>query len=367
MISRTQQAAAVKAELEALGPFLLRAAEIGVKTTWLIVATGMVFTLAWQPGQRLESLRLGTILLAGGCGAAIVSKLPWRRLIDRGQALGAFHLWSVVNILLVTMAIDATGAGRSDLFAVYGLTTIFFASVFPRRDQLGLLALTILSYLSVVALHSWDAEPSTFVIRIGFLSMTAFLGSFLSGELRSQVFEHRKQSLHDPLTGLANRLLFTDRAQQAIALAERHDHKSALLVLDLDGFKEINDSLGHAAGDRLLVQIAERFTGGIIRQTDTVARLGGDEFAVLLPKIVGRRGAVLPAARLIQAMNEPFDLGDAVVGVRASVGIAIYPDHAMTVDDLFQKADIAMYHSKESRSPFEVSGDERTSGLIYLS
>ncbi|MCA1840511.1 MAG: diguanylate cyclase domain-containing protein [Actinomycetota bacterium] len=353
-------------EVEARGPFLIRAAAIGVKMTWLVVAAGLAFVSLWRPGESYAPVSLIAILIAGGAGALIVSRLNWRVLIDNGRALGVFHVWSVTNIFLVTLAIHFTGAGRSELFAMYGLTTIFFAAVFPRRDQMGLLAFTILCYVAVISLHGWDIEPSTFIVRLASLTMLASLGSFLSGELVQQVSQHRHDSLHDPLTGVANRALFMDRAEQALALAERHDHKTAVMMLDLDGFKQINDTMGHAAGDGLLKEVAARLSGGVLRQTDTVSRFGGDEFAVLLPKVLGLSAALIPAERIAQALSQPIDIDGNLVTLKASIGIAIYPDHAIEIDDLMHKADVSMYASKASRAPFEVHGGLVPGAMLVL-
>jgi diguanylate cyclase (GGDEF)-like protein/PAS domain S-box-containing protein len=164
--------------------------------------------------------------------------------------------------------------------------------------------------------------------------------------------ELRHQTLHDALTGLPNRLLFEDRLAQATLGATRFDGTCALLFLDLDNFKHCNDTLGHAAGDQLLVQIGPRLRG-CIRESDTVARLGGDEFAVVLP------GASLPqaeraAVKILAAFDEPFLLEGRPVLARASVGIAVCPLHARLATELSRRADIAMYAAKSRRTGYQV-------------
>ena len=152
------------------------------------------------------------------------------------------------------------------------------------------------------------------------------------------------QAFHDPLTGLANRALFRDRVSHALALAQRQSHPITVLFLDLDDFKRVNDSLGHAEGDRLLISAAERFLS-CARAADTVARLGGDEFAILIEHAGGPDGRGELLERLATAMGHPFTLSGNQVQVTASIGVATA---AMgdTADDLLRNADVAMYAAK---------------------
>jgi len=156
---------------------------------------------------------------------------------------------------------------------------------------------------------------------------------------------------HDALTGLPNRTLLRDRTGQAIRQADRDLVPAALLLLDLDRFKEVNDTLGHHYGDQLLLQVGERLRRAL-REVDTVARLGGDEFAVLLPKIATGEGAVAVANKLQTALEEPFALEGLSLDVEASIGVALYPDHAADADELLQRADIAMYTAKQTHAGF---------------
>jgi diguanylate cyclase (GGDEF)-like protein len=149
---------------------------------------------------------------------------------------------------------------------------------------------------------------------------------------------------HDPLTDLPNRRLLQDRLQQAIRLAYRAERPLAVLVLDLDGFKAVNDSHGHHAGDQLLEQVGSRLRA-VMRDTDTVARLGGDEFAVVLPA-ADLDQAERATRKLLQEIERPFVLDGRPLRVRASVGIAVYPFHGASADSLLQNADAAMYAAK---------------------
>jgi diguanylate cyclase len=159
---------------------------------------------------------------------------------------------------------------------------------------------------------------------------------------------------HDILTGLPNRMLLTDRLSQAIMLARRHGKKVALMYLDLDHFKNINDSLGHGVGDLLLQSAANRLQA-CIRHSDTVSRQGGDEFVVLLPEIEEVQGAVHIAEKLIQAMAEPHLIGEHQLNVSLSIGISLYPDDGKNVDAVLRNADAAMFHAKKNgRNNYQV-------------
>jgi diguanylate cyclase (GGDEF)-like protein/hemerythrin-like metal-binding protein len=150
----------------------------------------------------------------------------------------------------------------------------------------------------------------------------------------------------DPLTSLANRAMFIDRLRQAALATRRTGHFFAVLMLDLDHFKAVNDSHGHAAGDYVLQRIALRMLA-CLRESDTVARLGGDEFAVLLPTLRRRSDAAVVADPLTKLAQQPIHYGKFELKVGASVGIAICPDHADTVDSLLAAADAALYAAKQ--------------------
>lgn len=163
---------------------------------------------------------------------------------------------------------------------------------------------------------------------------------------------------HDILTGLPNRYLLTDRLAQSIALAQRHGKKVALLYLDLDHFKHINDSLGHEVGDQLLQSVAERLQA-CVRLSDTVCRQGGDEFVVLLAEVQTVQDADLTAEKLTRAMAEPHLIGSHRLYVTLSIGISLYPDHGQDVETVVKNADIAMYHAKRSgRNTYQVFAPE---------
>ena len=160
--------------------------------------------------------------------------------------------------------------------------------------------------------------------------------------------EHIQRLAHyDQLTGLANRALLQDRLHQAVIRARRYKHKVALLVVDIDRFKSINDSLGHAAGDSLLVAAGQRLLSSI-RETDTVARMGGDEFVVVMPDFKSMEDVRRCGAQIVRAASEPIDLGDREIGITVSVGVCTFPDYAEDEKQLFKNADAAMYVVKNN-------------------
>ena len=169
----------------------------------------------------------------------------------------------------------------------------------------------------------------------------------IEGELRASREQLRQLSETDPLTGLINRRGFENALATAIARAKRGDHRLALLLLDLDEFKSINDTLGHAAGDALLVEVSRRFRA-TIRDSDVLCRLGGDEFVVLMTHFEQNAQAALLADRIIACLQRPVFLGTVEKIITASIGIALFDDDASDASDLLKFADIAMYRAKQS-------------------
>jgi diguanylate cyclase (GGDEF)-like protein len=156
----------------------------------------------------------------------------------------------------------------------------------------------------------------------------------------------RRLAYHDTLTGLPNRTLFNDRLGVALAHARRHKQRVAVMLLDLDHFKGVNDTLGHSVGDQLLKAVGARLASAM-RESDTVCRMGGDEFLLLLPEMAEPEYARNAAERILQAIRQPFVLGKHVLRVTTSAGFAIYPDDGEDADTLVKKADVAMYRAKE--------------------
>ena len=187
---------------------------------------------------------------------------------------------------------------------------------------------------------------------LGCFAVTTDISEHKLAEERIQRVAH-----HDSLTGLPNRLLFNDRLNQAISLAKRDSRQFALLYLDLDRFKQVNDNLGHTAGDELLQAVAARIRRQV-RESDTLARVGGDEFAIILPDIARREEVQTVARKIIGALVTPFQLGSQQqrVDIGTSIGIALYPADARDADALIKAADAAMYTAKQEGNSFRFCG-----------
>ncbi|PPK94263.1 PAS domain S-box-containing protein/diguanylate cyclase (GGDEF)-like protein [Kineococcus xinjiangensis] len=200
----------------------------------------------------------------------------------------------------------------------------------------------------------WRSDGTSFPVEInarpvlkhGDVSAVVVTFTDVTGR-RAAEDEVRRRALHDPLTDLPNRTLLADRLEQALAGTRRSRTPTALMVLDLDGFKDVNDRHGHPTGDELLREVAARLTApGLLRAQDTVARLGGDEFAVVLPALGGAEDAQHVAAKVLAAITEPVRVATGLLRVGCSLGIAVAPDDAADPQSLLQRADVAMYLAK---------------------
>jgi len=189
---------------------------------------------------------------------------------------------------------------------------------------------------SAAPIHDRDGHVSGAVIVFHDVSMA-----------RAMVLEMSHLAQHDVLTDLPNRLLLNDRITQAISLARRNQHQVGVLFLDLDGFKRINDSLGHAIGDKLLQSVAARISG-CVRKSDTVSRQGGDEFVILLSEITHATDAAISAEKIITELKQIHGIGEHTLHVAASVGISTFPETGEDADTLIKNADTAMYYAKEN-------------------
>ena len=196
-------------------------------------------------------------------------------------------------------------------------------------------------------------------MAIGLIVFTAFMlftarvhgiNFFENYQLRLQAVESEKAikhfAYHDWLTDLPNRLLFNDRLKQSLITAKRNSRILGVMFIDLDGFKGVNDTYGHDAGDELLKMVAEKVRLAL-RQSDTLSRIGGDEFLVLLPEVVSTAAVIDVAKKIALIIDKPFQLDDAVLDISASIGVAIYPEHGKDGREILKNADIAMYRAKE--------------------
>jgi diguanylate cyclase (GGDEF)-like protein len=299
----------------------------------LAMSTGVVIS----DGLRRKALRrilfnVGQSCIGFAAAAAVLATLT----SPRGPGLSAFAPEELPAILLAAatyFAINASLVARVITLAegvsfVPYLKQDFFLQTSTVGLMLGLAPIVVL-----VSDFSLAALP---------LLALPLLAIHRSGR---EAVEKEHQSLHDALTGLPNRLLLRTQVEQAINLSRLDGLLAAVMVLDLDRFKEINDTLGHHHGDLLLCTIAERVTE-LLGEGDTVARLGGDEFALVLPRVQDEAACVRVAQAVRAAIARPVELQGMRVEVDASIGIACWPDHAEDVEGLMRRADVAMYAAK---------------------
>ncbi len=185
----------------------------------------------------------------------------------------------------------------------------------------------------------------------------------LAAEIEKSRVHMAHLAQHAALTGLPNRILLDDRLTQAVSMAQRHDKQFALMFLDLDGFKAINDSLGHAVGDQLLQSVAKRLTE-VVRNSDTVCRLGGDEFIILLSEIEHAADAAFTAQKLLAALAAPHRIDHFALQITVSIGISLYPEDGLNAEALIKNADAAMYQAKTAgRNTYQFCGE---TGMVAM-
>ena len=291
---------------------------------------------------------------------AFTLKLAWL-IKQRRSGLLVGSVPTLVDGLLCATMLPIVGGFDSPFYAV------LYAVVISAGMRLGFASASLLAAAIAAIDFAWrlsqgGAADPAFVVRSGMLFMIVLLTGYLheesqkaeaalgerlhQSEVLNTALEH--QALHDLLTRLPNRRLLHDRLAQAIRAAHDQNTSVALLVIDLDRFKEVNDTFGHQYGDILLQQIGARLTERLDPR-DMVARLGGDEFAVLLPDADPER-AERVARMLLYALDRSFSIGDSSVDVGGSIGIAVSPEHGGDADTLLRRADVAMYVAKRSAS-----------------
>jgi diguanylate cyclase (GGDEF)-like protein len=257
---------------------------------------------------------------------------------------------------------------RVTMYAVYGVIisamAIIIATILSSYFLFGEITLNGLIQAQKENFVLWflDGMPFIFALWGQYVStMMAYEAGALvidqTQELRAQTVALENKSMHnathDALTGLPNRTLFHDRVSQAINSAKRENKHIAILLLDLDRFKEINDTMGHYNGDRILTQVTMRLSG-VTRDSDTLARLGGDEFAILLSPVTDVKDVETMAKKIEKAFLPPFAVEGLTLDVQASIGAVRYPEHGTDVDTLIQRSDVAMYVAKHQSKGFVV-------------
>jgi diguanylate cyclase len=336
-----------------------------------ILLSGFALAIASRPRISLRRLAAGAVVLGLGICAMHYSGM---------SAIEITPMITYEPTLLVASGVIAIAAAFAALWLFFrlrkGRSWPMRIARFGAAIAMGL-AITGMHYTGMAASrfaagayctspgspnNNWLAITIA-VIALAILSITTILLVY-DGHLESKTRRHTQQleqaneqlevvnarlhhiATHDALSGLPNRLLLADRLNQAIAAAERHQNRFAVLVVDLDRFKSINDSLGHMAGDAILKEEAQRLSQ-VLRKADTLARLGGDEFVLILNEISSTRDVEAIAATLLAAIAHPLRWSDIDLHTSASIGISVFPDHGATAEDLLQNADAAMYQAKK--------------------
>lgn len=207
--------------------------------------------------------------------------------------------------------------------------------------------------MSKILTHHVSHWVVTYVAIIFLMMVFESINHRLKIERDAERDRYAYLAAHDPLTGLANRSMFDAQLTRALASSDRNRNIVGLMIIDLDGFKPVNDTLGHDAGDLVLRTIATRLRA-LLRKTDTIARMGGDEFAVILENVMSPPGVEIVAGRIIAEINKPYDGLPADVRIGASIGIANYPDHTQDEEKLRVYADRAMYAAKKQHNCYRI-------------
>ncbi|MFG2521970.1 putative bifunctional diguanylate cyclase/phosphodiesterase [Streptomyces sp. NPDC048527] len=318
----------------------------GMVSLTVVVLVGIARRHRWRQGilhGAVDIIGIGTgALVLAVFGQVPSVESPWKP-----------ETWTVLNVPEVALVAAAyLTVTRSLLWSVHaprtsGLPTVARTAL-VRQGLVGVALLGIAPLICVVAIALPVLLP-LFAVPLIALDSTLWIAR-----------ARAEEQLRDPLTGLPNRQWLLERTWTALDDAERIGARSALMLIDMDRFRSVNDTLGHLAGDRLLLQIADRLRMALPRGAEA-ARLGGDEFAVLLPVADSTTSATRVARTLVAALGSPLDLDGLTLVLEASAGLAVFPDHALDAEGLLRRADVAMYQAKRDRTGVEVYESKRDS------
>jgi diguanylate cyclase (GGDEF)-like protein len=287
---------------------------------FLLLATGLLGWILLHPPVCHSRRLLGVVLDMTGLGASLYY------LGEAGAVLFPIYIWVIVG--------NGLRYGQKYLYTAMGLA--------------GASILWIMLYSAYWSSHLYVSAG----FIIGMIALPIYFSALLgrlnrsNNALQSVIMRLAQMAQQDPLTGLPNRSLFHSILRQTLAAAQRYGRSFAVIFLDLDGFKKINDTLGHAVGDELICTVGKRLRASI-RESDMVARLGGDEFVVLLNEVT-QKDVDRVADKLLQALSAPLQLGDASRHLSASIGVALYPGAGEDPDTILDHADTAMYRAKQA-------------------
>ncbi|MFC8098184.1 EAL domain-containing protein [Streptomyces sp. NPDC057363] len=317
----------------------------GLVSLTVVVLVGIARRGRWRQGilhgaVDILGIAAGALLL-GVCGSVPTVEQPWDP--------NTWGLYAAPKVVLVAVAYLAVT--RALLWYLQtprpGLPTV-------ARSALGRQGLVAVALLGIAPLVCVVAVAKPLLLPLFSIPLIALDSTLWIARARAE------EQLRDPLTGLPNRQWLLERTWTALDDAERIGARAALMLIDLDRFRSVNDTLGHLAGDRLLLQTADRLRQALPRGAEA-ARLGGDEFAVLLPVADSTTSATRIARSLVSALSSPMDLDGLTLVLEASAGVAVFPDHALDAEGLLRRTDVAMYQAKRDRTGVEVYESKRDS------
>lgn len=346
---------------------------LSVSVFAVVVNTLLLGYLLWRP-ENSQAVLLWCVATLAIAAYRITSTIRYRRSSEaqRETRSSGWYREMMLGVVLSGLAWGAAGFLLYDsqnmlnhsllAFVIAGMCagSIVSLSAFVEASAVYLATSLLPFMVRLIGEGSSETNVMAVMVVLYLIMMTAFarrvnltvIGGLEMTYLRSQAEDTiERQALFDDLTGLPNRRLLQDRLGQALARAKRNETQAALLFLDLDFFKRVNDSLGHSAGDQLLVEVGRRLSG-FLRDADTAARLGGDEFVALLTDIEGGTEHVVSVVRrrgeaLRRAIEAPIDIQGNEIHITVSIGVSLLPDDTNDVDDLLKHADTAMYRAKD--------------------
>lgn len=318
----------------------------GMVSLTVVVLVGIARRNRWRQGV----LHGAVDILGISAGALVLGSFGRVPTVEDPWSPDSWNVTTVPEVVLVAAAYLLVSRGL--LWYLHaprggGLPTVARTALVRQ----GLVAVALLGIAPLVCVVA-DAQP--ILLPLFAIPLIALDSTLWMARARAE------EQLRDPLTGLPNRQWLLERIWTALDDAERIGARTALMLIDLDRFRSVNDTLGHLAGDRLLLQIADRLRIALPRGAEA-ARLGGDEFAVLLPVADSTTSATRVARGLVAALSSPLDLDGLTLVLEASAGVAVFPDHALDAEGLLRRADVAMYQAKRDRTGVEVYESKRDS------
>ncbi|RII15605.1 Phytochrome-like protein cph2 [Streptomyces sp. YIM 130001] len=323
----------------------------GWATAAMVSLTVVVLVAAARRNRWWQGILHGSVDIVGiGTGALVLAAFGQTPSVENPWPPADWTLWSAPEIALVAAAYLVT----TRLLLWYAHAPHPVGLPTAARTALVRQALVCAALLGIAPLICVVAVALPVLLPLFAVPLIALDSTLWIARVRAE------EQLRDPLTGLPNRQWLLERAWTALDDAEQAGARSALVLIDLDRFRSVNDTLGHLAGDRLLLQIADRLRRALPKGAEA-ARLGGDEFAVLLPACDSATSAKRLARTLAAELSSPLDLDGLTLVLEASAGLAVYPDHALDVEGLLRRADVAMYQAKRDRTGVEVYESKRDS------